>query len=213
MRAALRFSACATLTTPITEGSKMAVSTNTCAVDGCKRPLIAHRLCGMHYQRYKAYGATERREAKLIRFIMDAAGGDQCVIWPFATTTQGKYGACKYNGRQSMAHRVSLMIHTGPPPNDKSYAAHQPVVCHNTLCVNPRHLRWTTAVGNAADKILDGTVTRGEKASTSGIRNIDIPWIRLSPEPIRKIAEMLSVHPHTIRRIKKRETWGWIGDQ
>jgi hypothetical protein len=36
-------------------------------------------------------------------------------------------------------------------------ATHLPVVCHNTLCFNGRHLRWASARENFADAVLDGT--------------------------------------------------------
>lgn len=64
----------------------------------------------------------------------------------------GGYGCLRINGRLLGAHRFSYERAYGPLPADK-HAAHQ---CHNTLCVNPEHLRAETNDENQHAKAVAG---------------------------------------------------------
>lgn len=47
------------------------------------------------------------------------------------------------------AHRYSLVLHLGPPPEEKPLACH---TCDNPPCVNPEHLYWGSALDNSRDR-------------------------------------------------------------
>lgn len=53
--------------------------------------------------------------------------------------------------RNLLATRVSLEVFVGSPP-EGAEAAHDPVLCLHTDCVNPAHLRWASREENEADK-------------------------------------------------------------
>ncbi len=186
-----------------------------CAIEGCNRKHVAKGLCSMHYQRVKNHGSPHHVTDMRRRIpFLQSAGSDpvRCVEWPFAFSRSG-YGVASLDGKQTSAHRISLILYAGPPPFPSADAAHDPLLCNNKKCVNPHHLRWASKSENAADKIVAGTVTRGTLASTSGISEDDVVEIFHSDGPAKDAAKRYNVHEETIRRIRKGETWGWLTSQ
>lgn len=55
------------------------------------------------------------------------------------------------------AHRISLVISLGRQIKEGHYAAHKPVICHNTKCCNPNHLYEATPTENIYDRRKDKT--------------------------------------------------------
>lgn len=99
-----------------------------------------------------------------------------CMVWLSARLPEG-YGRFWLNGRNAMAHRVSLEIATGEPPAGKQ-AAHAPEICHEPSCVAPDHLRWATPAENLADRDLDGTMARGERHGMASLSIDQVGEIR-----------------------------------
>lgn len=79
----------------------------------------------------------------LERFEAKVRKTDNCWFWTASTQGRG-YGQFYYEGRVQLAHRVAWIMHHGPIP-DGMVIDH---VCHNTLCVNPEHLRLATIKAN-----------------------------------------------------------------
>lgn len=139
----------------------MASNVTTCTVVACPRPAYKRQLCRAHHQRLMRHGdplGGRIGPHETRAFLARAAEhqGDDCLLWPYAKGTAG-YGQTNINGTPMSAHRAVLILATGEPPYPDMQAAHAPLVCHNRLCVNPRHLRWATRIENMADKVLDGT--------------------------------------------------------
>ena len=189
----------------------MATARNTCLADDCNRPIIARGLCTLHYQRMKKRGSIDPRpnpNEKRTRFLLTLPETDECIIWPFCASKTSRYGLANYGGKQTSAHRVSLILHKGPPPTDAHHAAHDPVNCTSPLCVNPRHLRWATPMENSDDKVVKGTVSRG--SAHSKLTNDQVVEIANSTEFYTDIARKYGVCSETVLRIRRGATWGWL---
>ena len=99
---------------------------------------------------------------------------DDCWLWLAATIKGGNgerklpygvIGSGKTPGGSSrvlLAHRVSWEFHHGPVPAGY-YIDH---ICHNTLCVNPYHLRLATPKQNSENQSIV------DSRSTSGYRGV-----------------------------------------
>lgn len=96
-----------------------------------------------------------------------------CMLWTDVPASGG-YGRFRIGSRKVLAHRLSLILALGPPPEADMEAAHG---CRNRLCVAPDHLRWATRTANQRDRHRDGTDARGDrhpqrKLSSSDVRDI-----------------------------------------
>ena len=144
-------------------------------------------------------------EATLDRFLAKVEkteGG--CWLWTGALNNG--YGAFKLNGKMINAHRVSFLHYKGTIQAGLDIC-HAPNICHTRACVNPDHLRAATRSENIADKILDGTDTRGEKNSRAKLTEAQILEIRASDESQRVLAKKYGVSQHNISNIVCRKYW------
>ncbi len=118
-----------------------------------------------------------------------------CWLW-INYVDAGGYGQATVGGSQITASRLAYEIAYGPFP-DGLHVLHK---CDVRSCVNPKHLFLGTNADNCLDACLKGR--RAYKLSEA-----DIHAIRLSKEPMRKIAPRYGVNWTTIQKIRNRETW------
>ncbi len=191
------------------EGTDVADGTRpprrTCLESKCGRPRKGLGLCGMHYQRYKKYGNTDRPplvfDSHEERFWSKVAkaGPDDCWNWTAGTTRDG-YGQFRPGGTAACIHasRYSwLLAHPHLAIMPDQFVCH---ICDNRLCVNPAHLFLGTAADNARDRDAKGRTGRptGPRAKRQAPRVSRVPAQR-------------SYHPisaQSVVRTKPRRTRG-----
>lgn len=185
-----------------------------CSIDGCERPFYGRGYCNMHWQRWRSRGhaagmfkmrAPNGAPRAWIRENVFYSG-QGCLIWPFARRENGwpKMGG----GSPS---RMMCELANGPAPTRKHHAAHS---CGNgdLGCLSPKHLRWATATENAADKVIHGTLLKGEKITQAKLTSADVLAIRvlITSSSRREIADYFGVSRPTISRIISGRTWGHV---
>jgi hypothetical protein len=132
---------------------------------------------------------------------VDVQGENDCWEWTAGKQTGG-YGSIRDNGKTMTAHRLSLMIHSGPPTDAKMYACHE---CNNPGCVNPKHLRWDMPKGNHDDRVKAGTHSPPppSKNNPPVLRGADNPRTKLTPEQVLSIREDYEAGKHTALELSK----------
>lgn len=185
-----------------------------CKVIGCEKRNYTGGYCSGHYVRWKNHGdplagmAFRGERQRFLTEVLPSLDTDNCILWPYSNVHG--YGKLEIDGKPVGAHRASLIQASGPPPTPKHQACHKPIICHNPLCVNPKHLYWGTPSDNCKDKYLDGTLSRGETVSKLSER--DVLEIRNSKISQTVLAKKYEVSPSQIGRIRRREQWAWLSD-
>lgn len=140
-----------------------------CAFDGCSKPRKSHGYCVTHAQRLSRHGDVHSTQVIVgddtKRFLSKIRKKSTCWEW-IGSISQSGYGRFAQDGKNKEAHRVSYELHKGAIP-DGYQIDH---ICHNTLCVNPRHLRIATPKQNVEN--YSGL----RKTNKSGIRGVH--WSR-----------------------------------
>lgn len=194
-----------------------------CAATGCERTVHANGFCTRHNDRFRKYGTPDdldttyrtptgrlpvgvpRREfARLI-----AIESDECVLWPHARSSNG-YGQLRVARTHIGVHVLALEARVGPKPTDDAVAAHAPVICHNKLCINYRHLRWATAADNIGDQLADGTRRWGEthhraKVTLEQVRSIRARFA--AGETRQAITDSVEISRKSVNAILGNRSW------
>jgi hypothetical protein len=186
-----------------------------CSVPGCEKKSRKRGWCQSHYLRWWRHGdptggGSSKGAAQTFLSASFEYDGDECLIWPFYRTKEG-YGAIHLRGRCRIVSRVVCEQEHGPPPDDKSEAAHS---CGNGHlgCVNRNHLRWATYAENRTDMMDHGRSNRGEKNSRSKLTRDQVIMVReaLNVCSQQSLAEKYGVSPSAISLIKSGHTWAWL---
>lgn len=134
--------------------------------------------------------------------------GKGCLVWPFSRDTNG-YGLLGRNGKVRPVHRLLCHDINGAPPTSNHQVAHS---CGNRACVNPMHLRWATKAENEADKILHGTIARGESHGRADLSEGEVIEIRSlrGRETQASIAKRFGISAPAVSRIQRGKSWAWL---
>ena len=152
---------------------------------------------------------AKRGEARAFFEAAKAYEGDDCLLWPFTGNDRG-YGQLKEDGRMVYVHRRMCEHAHGAAPTPDHEAAHS---CGKRGCLNKRHLRWDTHLGNHADRIDHGTSNRGEANGIAKLTEQTVHEIRAAlaqGERRRSIADRYGLTVSAISHVAKGSTWAWL---
>lgn len=191
----------------------------SCIVDGCSKKQEAKGLCCSHYYHQRKYGDplagkfSRTRSGEPRRFYEEVVltyDGDECLIWPYAKLHNG-YAMMTSHGRSNRVSRIVCEDTNGPPPTPEHQAAHS---CGNGHlgCVAKKHLSWKTPTENQADRIIHGTVCRGESSGSSKLTSELVLYIYSLKGKLgqKKIAKNFNVGRTTVAYIHRGKSWSWL---
>jgi len=142
------------------------------------------------------------------RFWENVNMTETCWLWT-GTIPQG-YGTTYYGRAKIQAHRLSWILCGNDIP-EGHIIRHK---CRNKNCVNPEHLETGTHAENQADRLRDGTSTRGIKHPQAKLTEEQVRAIRtiysagnISQE---RLAKEYGVSRETISHIVQRRLWSHI---
>lgn len=187
-----------------------------CSVSGCSKPNMAKGLCQMHYTRQRRHGdplstkSTPKGAAQ--NYYLDVVfpyDGDECLMWPYSNIKG--YGQVSRNGEMVFVSRLLCEDEYGSPPTGDHHAAHS---CGNGHlgCVTRKHLRWATPQENTQDKMLHGTVRRGERHGMSKLTDIQVKDIlsMRGKKHREEIAAIFGISKNTVSGIHSGRLWKWF---
>ena len=88
------------------------------------------------------------------RLLSKVEKTDSCWNWKGATRGKNGYGAMKVDGKVVSVHKLSYTLYRGEIPQNL-LVSH---TCHNSLCVNPDHLKLVTPKENHNEGVRRGTI-------------------------------------------------------
>lgn len=188
----------------------------TCVIEGCDSPQHYKGykdgpICVKHYARLRRNGCPLTKKSRASKFLPWLKGVVEnppvdCVEYPFALNDRG-YGRI-YNKGHHGAHRVALVLYSGPPANPDMLARHK---CKNKACCNPLHLEWGTTLENALDRVRDKTLPIGEKNANSKISSDDAIFIAENTNiKTRVLCEKFGISRQIISDIRRGKTWSHV---
>lgn len=197
----------------------MATAPRVCSVEGCGSDARVRGFCNKHWLRFRRHGdptAGRLPNGVAIEFLENivlAHKGIDCLIWPFRRSEQG-YGLIPIDGRDCYVSNEVCRRIRGERPTSTHEAAHSCGKGH-LGCVSPNHLSWKTKAENEADKVLHGTVLRGNLNPASKLTREDVGRIRLLiPHHTQTfLAKKFGVSRQQISRIARGERWNWLQDE
>jgi hypothetical protein len=191
----------------------------TCLVDGCEEKNYGRGWCVVHWTRWSRHGdplgggpSPSKKGSGLIEIdrAIKEASADACWQWPFGNDRQ-TYGRVTLDGKHRLAHRIVCELAHGSPPTPTHQAAHS---CGNPGCINPHHLRWATAKGNADDRSDHGRTARGSRSAMSRLTEADVIAARAqyAAGGVSKaaLARQFGVSAAAMKFIINGRNWAWL---
>lgn len=123
--------------------------------------------------------------------------------------TRGGYGATRYAGQQTGAHRAYYAHYVGPIPPG-ALVRH---TCDNPGCVNPAHLELGTQRQNMADKLERARSARGERNGKARLTEAEARCIKaayLGGVDRDAIAGVFGVSVQTVWEIARGKRWAHL---
>jgi len=148
-------------------------------------------------------------EETLERFMKHVDMTGDCWLWTGSCGARKNdgYGRFGIDGKILKIHRL-LYIHYYGTIDPGLEVRHK---CRSKNCCNPDHLELGTHAENEADKVRDGTDSRGEKSGRAKLTNEQVLQIRArSTENQCQLGLEFGVSDSVIYRIINRNSWKHI---
>ena len=196
------------------EGVEMAKAHPICSIENCGKPARARGYCSAHWRRWRLHGhplGGGTPDGAPMAFLNAAviSETDDCILWPYSCGLSG-YAKVYFERKMREAHRIVCQRVHGDPPDVSYHAAHDNngAPCVGRHCINPRHLRWASALENHADREAHGTLGKGRRGREK-LTASDVEKIRglKGVEVQNDIAKRFGVGRETIGRIHRGESW------
>jgi hypothetical protein len=194
------------------------VKARICSLPNCGLVHYGLGYCRLHYRRFHKTGdplggaTPPGSRQRYLRHVVLHYAGEDCLIWPFPLSDQGR-AIVTWEGRNQPAARVVCEIVHGPAPSDRHIAAHSCGRGH-LGCVSPKHVDWATRAENKDHELIHGTRLRGERIPSSKLTTKDVHAIRALLKADRhthaEIGGMFGVTAGTIQGINTGKSWGWL---
>jgi hypothetical protein len=130
--------------------------------------------------------------------------------WPWTGAIGGPgYGELTRNGQVLTTHRLAYELARGPIPPGMCVCH----TCDNKACCRPSHLWLGTHGDNMRDAADKGLLNRGEANGQARLTATVVVEIRReisAGAAILTLARRYGVHPETVRKAAKGETWSWL---
>lgn len=186
-----------------------------CEVDGCGKPHAGRGYCQAHLVRCRKYGSpttyseSHRCNEKWIEYHKSYSG-DDCIVWPFYRGDNGRGMIGRAPKRMSAPRAMCIAAH-GEPLDDEMEAAHS---CGNGHkgCMNPRHINWSTHMGNVRDRAAHGRDRVGTQINTNKLTEDQVREIRSRKgrQTGVSLAKEFGVSATSISCILSRKSWRWL---
>lgn len=140
-------------------------------------------------------------EARLLKKVTKTEG---CWLWAGATVGKG-YGTIGTSKGVKLSHRVAYELYVGPIP-EGLFVLHR---CDTPNCVNPEHLFVGTNQDNMTDMMAKGrgNKPRGTQVNKAKLTDWAVKAIRTVDMTANDLADIFSVSPDTIYRVRNNRTW------
>lgn len=115
----------------------------------------------------------------------------------------GLWHAATGRMKRMQVHRLVLLTFIGPAPEGTESRHEDGTRRNNTL----GNLSWAPHVDNIGDKLMHGTLVRGEKHHKAKITAEDVHLIRTSGLSPKTLARRFQMQAGAIRNIRARRTW------
>lgn len=183
-----------------------------CNIEDCCNPAGKSRgMCNAHYLRFLRRGnptSGRTMNGEKAAYLL-AHMWDDCPKWPYKRMSNG-YAQIHWKSaktRSQLVHRVVCELVNGPPPTDKSEAAHACGKGHEG-CFGARCLSWKDRTGNAADMVAHGNSAWGERSYFARLTKAQVVEILASlHEPNSSLARRYGVTTDSIQNIRTGKTW------
>ena len=130
-----------------------------------------------------------------------------CQIWK--KCSHGGYAQSSFRGTSRYVHVISWIIYHGRGIDSigEFQVRHG---CGESRCVNPQHLSLGTALENAQDKVLNGTILLGSDCARAVINEeiaLEIKRSQRKKESVSSVAQRFKISHGIVRNVYTGTTW------